>query len=143
MEIHLSTRVDKVVNSGDGATVKVTNLKDSKEKSYDGDVVLVATGRRPYIDNLGIEKLNIEMQKRGTIKVDENYRTNYKNIYSIGDVIDGPMLAHKAEEEGVAVAEIIKNGYGHVNYNAIPSVIYTFPEFAAVGKTEEEVKELG
>lgn len=144
IEFHLSTRVDKVINDGKKAIVKVTGQKNSLEKEYISDIVLVATGRRPYHENLGLENLGIEITKRGTIVVDDKYRTiKYSNIYGIGDIIDGPMLAHKAEEEGVAVAEIIHSGHGHVNYNAIPSVIYTFPEFASVGKTEEEIKKLG
>lgn len=107
------------------------------------DIVLVATGRRPYTAGLGLEKLGIQTDKLGRIDVDSHFRTAVPSIYAIGDCIDGPMLAHKAEEEGVAAVETIAGFAGHVNYDAIPGVIYTFPEVASVGKTEEELKALG
>ena len=107
------------------------------------DRVLVAIGRRPYTDDLGLESVGIETSRRGQIPVDGSYKTSADGIYAIGDVIDGPMLAHKAEEEGVACVEGFATGYGHVNYNAIPGVVYTHPEIASVGKTEEELKEAG
>jgi dihydrolipoamide dehydrogenase len=107
------------------------------------DIVLVATGRRPYTAGLGLDKLGIQTDKLGRIDVDSHFRTAVPSIYAIGDCIDGPMLAHKAEEEGVAAVETIAGFAGHVNYDAIPGVIYTFPEVASVGKTEEELKALG
>jgi dihydrolipoamide dehydrogenase len=100
-------------------------------------VVLVATGRKPYTDGLGLEALGVEMTERGQIKTDGHWRTNVPGIYAIGDCIAGPMLAHKAEDEGMAVAEVIAGKHGHVNYGVIPGVIYTHPEVANVGETEE------
>ena len=108
---------------------------DSTTEKY--DVVLVATGRRPYIEGLGLENLGIQTDRLGRIQVDSHFRTAVPSIYAIGDCIDGPMLAHKAEEEGIAAVETIAGYDGHVNYDAIPGVIYTFLEVAAVGKTEE------
>lgn len=108
---------------------------DSTTEKY--DVVLVATGRRPYIEGLGLENLGIQTDRLGRIRVDSHFRTAVPSIYAIGDCIDGPMLAHKAEEEGIAAVETIAGYAGHVNYDAIPGVIYTFLEVAAVGKTEE------
>jgi dihydrolipoamide dehydrogenase len=107
------------------------------------DKVLVATGRRPYTQGLGLEDMGIQQDKLGRIQVNEHFQTAVPNIYAIGDCIDGPMLAHKAEEEGIACVEIISGAAGHVNYDAIPGVVYTFPEVASVGKTEEELKEAG
>lgn len=108
---------------------------DSTTEKY--DVVLVATGRRPYTEGLGLENLGIQTDRLGRIRVDSHFRTAVPSIYAIGDCIDGPMLAHKAEEEGIAAVETIAGYDGHVNYDAIPGVIYTFLEVAAVGKTEE------
>ena len=108
---------------------------DSTTEKY--DVVLVATGRRPYIEGLGLENLGIQTDRLGRIQVDSHFRTAVPSIYAIGDCIGGPMLAHKAEEEGIAAVETIAGYDGHVNYDAIPGVIYTFLEVAAVGKTEE------
>ena len=104
------------------------------------DVVLLSIGRKPYTTGLGLEKVGIKTDAKGRIVTDEEFKTNVSGIRAIGDVIAGPMLAHKAEEEGIAAVEYIASGHGHVNYNAIPSVIYTWPEVAWVGKTEEEVK---
>jgi dihydrolipoamide dehydrogenase len=106
-------------------------------------VVLVATGRRPYTDGLGLAEAGVALDERGRVKTDGQLRTNVPGIYAIGDVVAGPMLAHKAEDEGVAVAEIIAGQAGHVNYEVIPSVVYTSPEIASVGKTEEELKKAG
>ncbi len=105
------------------------------------DRVLVAVGRVPNTEGLGLDAVGIQLDKQGRIPVDDHFRTTADGVYAIGDCIDGPMLAHKAEEEGVAVVEQIVTGYGHVNYDAIPAVIYTEPEIAAVGKTEDELKE--
>ncbi len=117
--------------------------KDDSDATLDADVVLVATGRRPYTDGLGLDALGVEMTERGQIKTDAQWRTNVPGIYAIGDAIAGPMLAHKAEDEGMAAAEVIAGKHGHVNYGVIPGVIYTHPEVANVGHTEEELKEAG
>ncbi len=117
--------------------------KKETEASLDADVVLVSTGRRPYTDGLGLEALGVEMTKGGQIKTDDHWQTNVKGIYAIGDAIEGPMLAHKAEDEGMAAAEVIAGKHGHVNYNVIPGVIYTHPEVSNVGETEESLKEQG
>ncbi len=117
--------------------------KDDSEHQLDADVVLVATGRKPYTDGLGLDALGVEMTKRGQIAVGKDWQTNIKGIYAIGDVIEGPMLAHKAEDEGMAVAEVLAGKHGHVNYGVIPGVIYTHPEVANVGETEETLKEQG
>jgi dihydrolipoamide dehydrogenase len=114
---------------------------DSTDTKY--DIVLVATGRRPYTNGLGLEEMGIQLDKLGRVQVDEHFRTAVPSVYAIGDCIDGPMLAHKAEEEGIAVVETIAGFAGHVNYDAIPGVIYTYPEVASVGKTEEELKAAG
>ena len=125
------------------ASVAYKLRKDDSEHSLDADVVLVATGRRPYTQGLGLDALGIEMTKRGQIRADAHWQTSVPGIYAIGDVIDGPMLAHKAEDEGMAVAEVIAGKHGHVNYGVIPGVIYTHPEVASVGATEEALKEAG
>ena len=106
------------------------------------DVVLISIGRKAFTDNLNLEKIKLKTDEKGRVKVDKNFKTDKKNIFAIGDVIQGPMLAHKAEEEGIAVAEIIAGQSGHVNYDLIPGVIYTSPEVATIGKTEEQLKEL-
>ncbi len=123
-----------------GVSVTYEDMAKGENVSLDADVVLVATGRRAFSDGLGLEELGIEKDARGVVQVNAHYQTKYPNIYAIGDLIPGPMLAHKAEEEGVAVAEIIAGNYGHVNYDTVPSVVYTWPEMASVGKTEEELK---
>ncbi|WP_416884366.1 dihydrolipoyl dehydrogenase [Marivita sp.] len=132
------------VDAGKGkAKVTYKLRKDDSEHDMDADVVLVATGRRPFTDGLGLDALGIEMSQRGQIKTDAHWQTNVKGIYAIGDCIDGPMLAHKAEDEGMACAEVIAGKAGHVNYGVIPGVIYTHPEVANVGQTEEQLKEAG
>ncbi len=125
------------------ATVSYKLRKDDSEGSLEAEVVLVATGRKPYAEGLGLEALGVEMEKRGQVKTDGHFATNIKGIYAIGDAIVGPMLAHKAEDEGMALAEILAGKAGHVNYGVIPGVIYTTPEVASVGKTEEQLKEEG
>lgn len=117
--------------------------KDGKTQKVEGDIALVAVGRRPYFEGLGLDKLDIKQDKAGRVEVDDHFRTNVKGVYAIGDLIRGPMLAHKAEEEGVAVAELIAGQAGHVNYEAIPGIVYTWPEVATVGITEQEAKEQG
>jgi dihydrolipoamide dehydrogenase len=109
----------------------------------EADVVLVAVGRKPYTEKLGLEQVGVITDEKGRIVVDDKFATNIPSIRAIGDVIKGPMLAHKSEEEGIAVAEILAGGYGHVNYDTIPSVIYTHPEVAWCGKNEEELKKAG
>jgi len=125
------------------AKVTYKRRKDDSEHTLDADVVLVATGRKPYTEGLGLDTLGMEMTERGQIKTDAQWQTSVPGIYAIGDVIEGPMLAHKAEDEGMAAAEVIAGKHGHVNYDVIPGVIYTHPEVANVGKTEENLKEDG
>lgn len=125
------------------AKVTYKRRKDDSEHTLDADVVLVATGRKPYTEGLGLDALGMEMTERGQIKTDAQWQTSVPGIYAIGDVIEGPMLAHKAEDEGMAAAEVIAGKHGHVNYDVIPGVIYTHPEVANVGKTEENLKDEG
>ncbi len=141
LKFNLNTKVEKITKESDGVTVE-TLQKDGKKNKHEVDVVLISVGRRPYTKNLNLDKIGVALDKKGRIKVNKNFETNIKNIYAIGDVIDGPMLAHKAEEEGIAVAELISGKAGHVNYDIIPGVIYTSPEVASVGKTEEDLKKL-
>ncbi len=139
---HLSSKVTKVEKKGKGASVTFSPVAGGDAVTMDGDVVLVATGRRPYTDGLGLEESGVAMD-RGRVVIDDHFATNVAGVYAIGDVVRGPMLAHKAEDEGVAVAEIIAGQHGHVNYDVIPGVVYTMPEIAAIGKTEEELKAAG
>ena len=139
----MGAAVQKVEATKTKAKVHYKLRKDDSDHVIDADVVLVATGRKPYVDGLGLDGLGIEMTQRGQIKVDAHWQTNIPGIYAIGDVIEGPMLAHKAEDEGMAAAEQIAGKHGHVNYNVIPGVIYTHPEVANVGKTEQELKDAG
>lgn len=140
----LSTKVDKVTSTKTGVKIGVSSTKEPHQKeTLTADIVLVAVGRRPYTTGLGLEKIGLHMDERGFIKVNAQHESSVPGIYAIGDVTPGPMLAHKAEEEGVAVVENIVGQHGHVNYEAIPGVIYTMPEVAGVGKTEEELKKEG
>jgi dihydrolipoamide dehydrogenase len=139
----LGAAVQGVTTPKKGATVAYKLRKDNSDATLEAEVVLVATGRKPYTAGLGLEALGVEMLPRGQIKVDAHFQTNIKGIYAIGDAIPGPMLAHKAEDEGMAVAEILAGKHGHVNYGVIPGVIYTTPEVANVGMTEEQLKEAG
>ncbi|MEO0337003.1 MAG: dihydrolipoyl dehydrogenase, partial [Pseudomonadota bacterium] len=143
MNFVLSAKVTGAEVKKSGAKVSYEMLKDGKEESADCDVVLVATGRRPYSDGLGLETVGISPDKRGCVEIDDHFRTSVPSIYAVGDLVAGPMLAHKAEEEGVAVAEIISGHAGHVNYHTVPGIIYTWPEVASVGYTEEQLKEKG
>ncbi|MGR3315155.1 dihydrolipoyl dehydrogenase [Roseovarius indicus] len=143
LEFVMGSAVTSVETLKTKAKVNYKLRKDDSEHQLDADVVLVATGRKPYTDGLGLDALGIELTKGGQIKTDEHWQTNVKGIYAIGDAITGPMLAHKAEDEGMAAAEVIVGKHGHVNYNVIPSVIYTHPEVAAVGQTEEQLKDEG
>ena len=140
INFHLNTKVEKIIKKRDGLVVEIKS-KEKKISKLDCDKILVSVGRKPYTKNLNLEKIGIKLDEKKRIIVNKNFQTNKKNIYAIGDVISGPMLAHKAEEEGIAVAEIISGQAGHVNYNVIPGVIYTHPEVAYVGKTEEQLKE--
>lgn len=139
----MGAAVQKTEATKTKAKVHYKLRKDDSEHVIDADVVLVATGRKPFTDGLGLDALGVELSQRGQIKTGSDWQTNVKGIYAIGDCIDGPMLAHKAEDEGMAAAEQIAGKHGHVNYNVIPGVIYTHPEVANVGKTEEELKEAG
>ncbi len=142
VEFKLGHKVTGVETSGKkGLKATIEPSQGGKSETVDADVVLVAIGRTPYTDGLGLEDAGVKLDNRRRIMVDEHYRTNVEGIYAIGDVIDGPMLAHKAEDEGVALAEILAGQAGHVNYGVIPNVIYTYPEVASVGQTEEELKE--
>ena len=139
----LGATVSAVSRVRDGAQVSYTLRKDGTTHRLDADIVLVATGRKPFTTGLGLERLGMEMTPRGQIRTDAHWQSSVKGVYAIGDVIEGPMLAHKAEVEGMALAEHLAGQRGHVNYDVIPSVIYTHPEVAAVGKTEEQLKEEG
>ncbi len=142
MKFSLSTKVLGVEVGKSGVVVKAEG-PEGKKLEFSGDKVLVAAGRKPFSEGLGLEKLGIKKDQRGMVEVDSHFQTNVAGIYAVGDLIRGPMLAHKAEEEGVAVAEILAGKPGHVNYDTVPSVIYTWPELAAVGHTEEQVKASG
>jgi len=141
-KFRLSTKVTSVKKDKNGAIIEVESVKDGKKETLKADIVLVAIGRKPNSDNIGLENIGVKINDRGFIEND-HLKTNIDNIFVIGDVTTGPMLAHKAEDEGIAVAELIANGYGHVNYDIIPNVIYTHPEVASIGKTEEELKQGG
>merc|ERR1712038_288059 len=142
-KFNLKTKVVKSEVVEDGVILSTEASAGGKEKTEKYDVVLVATGRKPYTADLGLESLGIQTDKLGRIEVDSHFKTAVPSVYAIGDCIDGPMLAHKAEEEGIAAVETIAGFAGHVNYDTIPGVIYTYPEVASVGKTEEELKEAG
>lgn len=141
-EFLLKHKVTGVKSNGKEVTVSVLNSKDEKIE-IKGDYCLVSVGRKPYTDNLGLEKIGIKLDNRGRIETDDHLKTNIDGIYAIGDVVKGAMLAHKAEEEGVYVAEQMAGQKPHINYNLIPGVVYTWPEVAAVGYTEEQLKEQG
>lgn len=138
-KFHMEHRVQSVVNNGNSVTLKALNKK-GEEVSLEADYCLVAVGRKPYTEGLDLEKAGLSVNNRGQIEVNDHLQTSVSNIYAIGDVVRGAMLAHKAEEEGVYVAELLAGQKPHINYNLIPGVVYTWPEVAAVGKTEEELK---
>ncbi|HIB48534.1 MAG TPA: dihydrolipoyl dehydrogenase [Flavobacteriaceae bacterium] len=140
VKFYVSHKVSAVERNGDEITVTATDKKD-KEVTFTGDYCLVSVGRRPYTDGLKAENAGVKVNERGQIDVNDHLQTNVKNIYAIGDVIRGAMLAHKAEEEGVLVAEILAGQKPHIDYNLIPGVVYTWPEVASVGQTEEALKE--
>ena len=139
----LGTAVKGAEITDDGVKLSVESAKGGKEETLEAEIVLVSTGRRPFTAGLGLEKIGVETDKRGFIKVDDHFRTNVPGVFAIGDAVPGPMLAHKAEEDGVACVEIIAGKAGHVNYNTVPGIVYTHPEVASVGKTEEECKAEG
>ncbi|WP_068084970.1 dihydrolipoyl dehydrogenase [Polycladidibacter stylochi] len=144
MEFKLSSKVTGVDKKGKALEVTVEPAAgEAAAETMEADVVLVAIGRRPYTEGLGLAEAGVKLDERGRIETDAHYKTNVDGIYAIGDVIKGPMLAHKAEDEGVALAEILSGQAGHVNYEVIPGVVYTSPEVASVGKTEEELKAAG
>lgn len=143
MTFKLSTKVTKVEKSGKGAKVSMEPVAGGSAETLDADIVLVATGRVPYTAGLGLDEVGVQKDEKGRVLTDARFSTNVTGIYAIGDVIAGPMLAHKAEDEGVAVAEIIAGKHGHVNYDVIPGVVYTSPEVASVGRTEEDLKAAG
>jgi dihydrolipoamide dehydrogenase len=142
-EIRTSTKVTKAEKTGQGVALTVEPAQGGEAQTIEADVVLVSIGRRPNVDGLNLEAAGIQLNKRGQIEVDHDFRTGVEGVYAIGDVTPGPMLAHKAEDEGIAVAEILAGQIGIVNHDVIPGVVYTFPEIASVGKTEEELKEAG
>ena len=142
MKFHLSTKVTGATR--DGEMLKVTaEDKKGKEIVLEADKILVSVGRRPFTQGLGLENVGVTTNKHGFIEVDHHFKTGVDGIYAIGDVTPGPMLAHKAEEEGIAAVELIAGKAGHVNYDTVPNIVYTWPEVGAVGKTEEELKEAG
>ncbi len=143
MSFLTSTKVTGSRSVGGRVELNYESVTDGKKASIEGDVVLVSTGRKPFTEGLGLENVGVEKDERGRVKINDHYQTNVSNIFAIGDVTFGPMLAHKAEEEGVAVAEIIATGHGHVNYNTVPSVIYTHPEVSSVGMTEDQARAAG
>ena len=143
MDFKLGAKVTGVEKSGSGAKVTFEPVKGGDATTIEADVVLIATGRKPYTEGLGLAEASVALDSRGRVEIDNHFRTNVEGIYAIGDVVRGPMLAHKAEDEGVAVAEILAGQAGHVNYDVIPGVVYTQPEVASVGKTEEELKAAG
>jgi len=140
IKFKLNSKVSSVKNKNNSVLVTFTDNKTSKSETIEADKVLVSVGRKPYTEGLNLSKIGIKKDDKGRIKVNEKLQTSVNNIYAIGDVIKGPMLAHKAEDEGIAVAEILAGQAGHVNYDVIPGVVYTFPEVATVGKTEEQLK---
>ena len=142
-KFRLGAKVTGVDTSGKTLVAKIEPASGGAQETLEADVVLVCIGRVPYTEGLGLQEAGVGVDNRGRVQIDPHFSTNVKGIYAIGDVVEGPMLAHKAEDEGVAVAEIIAGQAGHVNYDVIPGVVYTTPEVAAVGKTEEELKQAG
>jgi dihydrolipoamide dehydrogenase len=139
----LSSKVTSIDSSGKTLAVKVEPASGGAQETIDADVVLVCIGRVPYTEGLGLQEAGVTLDNRGRVQIDQHFATSVKGIYAIGDVVAGPMLAHKAEDEGVALAEILAGQAGHVNYDVIPSVVYTTPEVSSVGRTEEELKQAG
>jgi dihydrolipoamide dehydrogenase len=140
MEFKLESKVTSVKDNGKGVTLSVEPAKGGAAETIEADIVLVAVGRKAYTDGLGLDAVGVERDERGRVKTDAHFQSNVKGIFAIGDVIAGPMLAHKAEDEGVILAEMIAGQTGHIDYNLVPSVVYTWPEVASVGQTEDQVK---
>lgn len=143
LDFKLGAKVTAVEKTGAGAKVVFEPVKGGAAETLEANVVLISTGRKPYTEGLGLAEAGVVLDSRGRVEIDGHYKTNVDGIYAIGDVVKGPMLAHKAEDEGVALAEILAGQRGHVNYDVIPAVVYTQPEIASVGKTEEELKAAG
>ena len=141
INFHMQHKVEKIKKNNNNVIVSTLNENGTK-KDFECDVVLISVGRKPNTEGLNLQKIGVELDEKKRVKTDKNFKTNQNNIYAIGDVISGPMLAHKAEDEGIAVAENIAGQSGHVNYDTIPGVIYTSPEVASIGKTEEQLKDL-
>ena len=141
INFHMQHKVEKIKKNNNNAVISTISSEGTK-KDFECDVVLISVGRKPNTDGLNLQKIGVELDEKKRVKTDKNFKTNQDNIYAIGDVISGPMLAHKAEDEGIAAAENIAGQSGHVNYDTIPGVIYTSPEVASIGKTEEQLKEL-
>lgn len=142
-DFKLGTKVTKAEKKDKSVTLTMEPSKGGAAEKLEADVVLVAIGRKPYTEGLGLEKAGVKLDSRGRIEINDHFQSNVKNIYAVGDVVVGPMLAHKAEEEGIAAVEIMAGQAGHVDHNTVPGVIYTWPEVASVGKTEEQLKEAG
>jgi dihydrolipoamide dehydrogenase len=143
MTFRLGTKVTGARRGNDGVTLTVEPAKGGEAEELQADVVLVSIGRRAFTGGLGLDTAGVATDERGRVKIDAHYATNVPGIWALGDVISGPMLAHKAEEEGVAVAELLAGQAGHVNYDVIPGVVYTWPEVASIGRTEDQLKEAG
>jgi dihydrolipoamide dehydrogenase len=143
IKFKVNTKVVSAEKTGGQVLIKTESAKGGKEEMLEADVVLLAVGRRPYTEGLNLEAIGVEKDNKGRIVIDDQFNTSVKGVKCIGDVTFGPMLAHKAEEEGIAAVEYIKSGHGHVNYAAIPSVVYTHPEVAWVGRTEQDLKAAG
>lgn len=143
INFELSRKVTAAKKAKTGVTLTVESVKSGDAEEMKAEIVLVAIGRKPYTEGLGLEQVGVEMDERGFIKVNDKYQTNVEGIYAIGDVVGGAMLAHKAEDEGSVLAEIVAGQSGHIDYDAIPGIVYTWPEVASVGKTEEQLKEAG
>ena len=141
MKFNMQNKVETIQKNKSGAVVSTVD-KDGNKNTFECDVVLISVGRKPNTEGLNLKNAGVSLDKKNRVKTDKKFKTNVENIYAIGDVIDGPMLAHKAEDEGIAVAENIVGQSGHVNYDTIPGVVYTSPEVASIGKTEEQLKEL-
>lgn len=143
MTFKLSTKVTSAKAGKNGVDLTLESAAGGSEEKMSADIVLVAVGRKAYTENLGLDSVGVEADERGRVKTDAHFKTNVEGVYAIGDVIAGPMLAHKAEDEGVVLAEMLDGQTGHVDYNLIPGVVYTWPEVASVGQTEEQLKEIG
>jgi len=143
MDFRLKTKVTGATTSSDGVTLTVEPSDGGDAEEIACDVVLVSVGRRPYTEGLGLDAVGVKTDNRGFIEIDDHFQTSTPGIYAIGDCVRGPMLAHKAEDEGVVCAEIMAGQSGHIDYDAIPGIVYTWPEVASVGKTEEQLKEAG